>query len=499
MSNKVLIIGDAMLDTYIYGKVGRISPEAPVPVIESFKIMQCLGGAGNVARNAVALGSEVSVIFTFGMDQDGDSLHEMLKEWGINCQYLLRSYSLKTINKTRVVGNDQQIARIDYNDSYSLTTEMEERIFQFLKEAIPKNDIIIISDYGKGTCSKTVCNKVIELSGRKPVIVDPKGIDWEKYRGASVITPNLKEANTFSSKEVKNNSEAVEKEYGNLTERIGIKYLLLTRSEEGMSLLSSRLTYHISAYSHEVYDVSGAGDTVVAALASYVHSGLDNIIEAARIANIAAGLVVAKPGTAVVTKDEIQQQMALDDFCRPESKIYSLKDYDKVKKLVSFWRTAGNKIVTANGCFDILHRGHIKLLREAKSLGDKLIVAINSDASVKRLKGEERPVNSEMDRAYVISSIDAVDAVIIFDPFEMPVILDEQELSLMSEKAQKTYSEAPMALMKMIMPDVHIKGGDYKKEDIPEAIYAECLAIVGTEEGYSTTNVINKMCSVKEL
>lgn len=208
--------------------------------------------------------------------------------------------------------------------------------------------------------------------------------------------------------------------------------------------------------------------------------------------------MVAKPGTAVVTKDEIQQQMALDDFRRPESKIYSLNDYDKVKKLVSFWRTAGNKIVTANGCFDILHRGHIKLLREAKSLGDKLIVAINSDASVKRLKGEERPVNSEMDRAYVISSIDAVDAVIIFDPFEMPVVLDEQELSLMSEKAKKTYSEAPMALMKMIMPDVHIKGGDYKKEDIPEAIYAECLAIVRTEEGYSTTNVINKMCSVKE-
>lgn len=495
MTNKVLIIGDIMIDTYIYGKVSRVSPEAPVPVITPEKSIQCLGGAGNVARNAAALGSDVSIISLFGLDVDGDSVIEKLNDWSIRCDWIIRDAELNTINKTRIVGNAQQIVRVDYNDSYNLSAKVEKRLLDTIVLAVPQFDIIIISDYGKGTCSDKVCKTIMTYAKEKVVIVDPKGSDWEKYRGASIITPNMKEVNIYSGKNVQNNSLLIEKEYAELNKKLGIEYLLLTRSEEGMSLLGDEVKKHIRAYSHEVYDVSGAGDTVVASLASFIKPDMSNIWEATKIANVAAGLVVVKPGTAVVTKEEIQRQLAIDQFKKNknDSKVFQLQEYDKVHDLVGLWRTAGNKIVTANGCFDILHRGHIKLLKEAKAKGDKLIVAINSDESIKRLKGNDRPINNENDRAYVISAIDSVDAVVVFDPEKMPVELSEKELSAMSEEARKKYKEAPMTLMKMISPDIHVKGGDYKKEDIPEAIYADELVIVKIEDGYSTTNIITRM------
>lgn len=470
MANKVLIIGDAMVDTYIYGEVERVSPEAPVPVITPSRTKQYLGGAGNVARNAAALGAKVSVFFTVGKDRDGSILEQKLHEWNINCEYLFRDDSIDTINKTRVIGNNQQIVRVDYNDRYNLTEEITQIAFLKLSEAISKADIIVISDYGKGTCSDSICKKVIELAGSKPIIVDPKGVNWEKYRGATIITPNMKEINTFSGEDIDNCSREIEQAYGTMNAEIGIRFLLLTRSEEGMSLIGSGHMTHIEAFSHEVFDVSGAGDTVVAAMAAYLDPDLHNIEEAARIANVAAGLVVIKPGTAVVTKEEVQRQLLFDSFRTQGTKIFGLSDYDELKKMITLWRTAGNTIVTANGCFDILHRGHIKLLKEAKRHGDKLIVAINSDASVKRLKGKDRPINSEKDRAFVISAIDAVDAVVVFDPFETPIELTDSEISLMSEKARNIYKEAPMTLMKLVMPDVHIKGGDYRKIDIPSDI-----------------------------
>ena len=488
--NRVLIIGDAMIDTYIYGNVGRVSPEAPVPVVRPFQTVRCLGGAGNVARNAAALGASVAVMFLIGNDADGDILVEKLKEWGIDCKWVLQDKHQTTINKTRVVGNNQQIVRVDYSDQYILTQDIVDKIYLYLEKAVAESDIIIISDYGKGTCSAEICQRAIKLANRKPVIVDPKGREWEKYRGASIITPNLKEINAFSGFEIENISDALEVAYGGINEKLGIKYLLLTRSEEGMSLFGRKTVCHMPVFSHEVYDVSGAGDTVVAALAVFINQNMMNIEEAARISNIAAGLVVAKPGTAVVLREEIQQQLDRENH---SSIIYSIDEYEEFFRLVRLWKTSGYTIVTANGCFDIVHRGHIKLMKEAKKYGDKLIVMINSDASVKRLKGESRPINSELDRAYVMSAIDAVDAVVIFDPLVTPVILNKDEIDRMSEKARLAYQEAPMKLMKMIAPDIHIKGGDYVREDLPEAIFAKDVVIVKTEEGYSTSRAIEKM------
>lgn len=493
MSKKVLIIGDAMIDTYIYGNVGRVSPEAPVPVITPTIMRQYLGGAANVARNVAALGADASVFFTIGTDKDGDILEKKLHEWNVRCDYLYRDNNLHTINKTRVIGNKQQIVRIDYNDKYELSDESKNKLLGTLEKAINDADIIVISDYGKGTCTEKICEKTIELAKDKPVIVDPKGTNWNKYKGATVITPNMNEVNILTGLTVENEDAMVEKNYGDLYKVLQIKYMLLTRSEKGMSLFGDNIKCHIPVYSHEVFDVSGAGDTVVASLAVYMSLDANNIVEASRISNVAAGLVVTKPGTAVVTREEVQKQLLFDSCTNPGSKIYTLNDYDELRKLLALWRTAGNTIVTANGCFDILHRGHIKLLKDAKRHGDKLIVAINSDESVKRLKGDNRPINNELDRAFVISAIDAVDAVVIFDPYVMPCELTKSERQMMSPKALSVYREAPMAVMKMIMPDIHIKGGDYKNEDIPEAIYTKQLIIVSTEEGYSTTGTIDKM------
>jgi len=489
-TNRVLVIGDAMIDTYIYGNVTRVSPESPVPVVRPSRIDRCLGGAGNVARNAAALGASVSVVFLTGKDADGDVIVEKLSEWGINCGCIIRDGTQTTINKTRVVGNNQQIVRVDYSDQYLMSSDVEEKIFSYLEKVVTECDIIIISDYKKGTCSESVCQKVMELSGNKPVIVDPKGTDWEKYRGASIITPNLKEINEFSGREVGNILSDLEEAYANLSTTLGIRYLLLTRSGEGMTLFSEGCVWHMPAYSHEVYDVSGAGDTVVAALSAFIEPDMGNIEEAAQISNVAAGLVVTKPGTAVVTKDEIQYQLDMEHHA---SAIYTINEYDEFSHLVRLWKTYGYSIVTANGCFDIVHRGHIKLMKEAKKHGDKLIVMVNSDTSIKRLKGDSRPINTEIDRAYVMAAIDAVDAVVIFDSLFMPVDLGENELALMSDRAKVAIGEAPMALMKMISPDVHVKGGDYRKEDLPEAIYAKELAIVQTEEGYSTTVAVKKI------
>ena len=488
--NHVLVIGDAMIDTYIYGNVGRVSPEAPVPVVRPNRTLRCLGGAGNVARNAAALGASVSVVFVVGADADGDALEGKLSEWGIDCKYLIRDEHQTTINKTRVVGNNQQIVRVDFSDQYILNEELEVQICTRLQKAIAENDIIVISDYGKGTCSDKVCREIIKLAAGKPVIVDPKGTAWDKYRGASIITPNLKEINTFSGREVRNVSEELESAYCHMNDELGIQYLLLTRSEEGMSLFGGNSVCHMPVYSHEVYDVSGAGDTVVAALTAFLDHDMGNVEEASRISNVAAGLVVAKPGTAVVLREEIQQQMDREHHA---SVIYTIDEYEEFSRLIRLWKTSGYTIVTANGCFDIVHRGHIKLMKEAKQHGDKLIVMINSDASVKRLKGESRPINSELDRAYVMAAIDAVDAVVVFDPVAAPVELSSDELNRMSEKAKASYHEAPMRLMKLIAPDVHIKGGDYRNEDLPEAIYAKEVIIVPTEEGYSTTGTLEKV------
>lgn len=493
-NNRILIIGDAIIDTYIYGRVGRVSPEAPVPVVCASKEEHCLGGAANVARNAATLGADVTAMFIVGMDSKSEILKEQLMSYGVRCDLLFQDESQHVIDKMRIVGNNQQIVRIDFNDYYSISEDLQRSFVQKFQEAVDDYEVIVISDYGKGICTEYICRNIIEICNKKkkPVIVDPKGVNWEKYRGASVITPNMKEINSFTGKNVANISEEIESHYADLSCQTGISYLLLTRSECGMSLMGKNCILHIPTQAQAVYDVSGAGDTVIAALAVMLNPKMDNIKEAVKVANIAAGIVVAKPGTAVVTREEIQDKIPGADIENQNSKIFTLRDYDRLIQILNLWRTAGDRIITTNGCFDIVHRGHVKLLEEAHKLGNRLIVAVNSDASVKRLKGKSRPINTELDRAYVLSSLEVVDAVVIFDPQEMPDTLSEEEKNRLSENALKASSEAPMALMRRICPDIHVKGGDYKQEDIPEAIFASQVAFVQLEEGYSTTSVIHR-------
>lgn len=494
-SNKILVIGDAMVDTYVYGSVGRVSPEAPVPVICPQKKSNCLGGAANVARNAAALGAVVTVMFITGKDDNAEILKNQLNEYGVECGSLVQDEKQTTINKVRIVGNNQQIVRIDYHDTYYISKELQKVFLSVFKENIDNNDIVVISDYGKGTCSESLCREIISICKNKckPVIVDPKGNNWDKYRGATIITPNMKEVNAFSGLDIENEDDRIVQQYGDLNREIGVEYLLLTRSECGMSLLSNGLCVHVPAETQEVYDVSGAGDTVVAALAATLNDDLGNLEEAVRVSNIAAGIVVAKPGTAIVTKEEIQARMPREVRATESKKIFSLEDYELLRKEIKLWKTAGEKIVTTNGCFDIIHRGHIKLLAEAKKFGSRLVVAINADASVKRLKGKERPVNSEQDRAYIISALKFVDAVVIFDSKKTPYVLTDKDKNGLSEKAIHAAQEAPMAILDLIRPDIHVKGGDYGAEDVPEAMFAKELAFVAFVEGYSTTDTIRKM------
>lgn len=492
---RILVIGDAMLDTYLYGEVNRVSPEAPIPVVCPTREEDRPGGAANVVCNAASLGAEVTALFPLGSDDQAKRLTDKLRAYGVNMNLALRDAGQHTINKVRLVGNGQQIVRVDLNDRYSLDETAENALLARFREALPAQNVVILSDYGKGACTERVCREVIRMShdAEKPVIVDPKGTAWEKYRGAFVITPNMKELNLFAGKSVPNDDAAIETAYQGMCRQLGIRYLLLTRSERGMSLLDDRSALHISTQAREVNDVSGAGDTVVAALAVRLAKNPKNVEDAVRFANAAAGVVVGKQGTATVTMDEVLAYIAEDAKGTGELCVYMARDMEALERTLRRWRAAGETIVTTNGCFDVLHVGHVKVLQEAKRLGDRLVVAVNADAAVRRLKGPQRPVNGEIDRAAMLLSLRMVDAVVIFDPAEEPDTLTEAEKAKLSAKALAAAPEAPMALMRRIRPDVHVKGGDYAAADVPEALFAKRLVLVPFVDGYSTTGTLERM------
>lgn len=497
LNKRVLVIGDAMLDTYVHGEVIRISPEAPIPVVCPQKKEYRMGGAANVACNAAVMGAHVSVMFVLGHDAESEIMTDKLCTLGIDTSLLCRDKALHTIQKIRIIGKGQQLLRIDLHDRYTLTPEMEKRLIEQIISVLDKQDVIVISDYGKGLCTASFCRAVIQACRQKEktVIIDPKGGNWDKYRGATVITPNMNEINLRCGTTVANDDDSIEREFHKLPNELGIEYLLITRSERGMSLLSNGKTVHFPTLAHEVSDVSGAGDTVVAALASVLSGNSDNVLQAVQISNMAAGIAVGKQGTALVSREEIEHFQAL---CEGKQYLFTLQDYDGLMDTVQKWRNAGNRIVTANGCFDILHIGHIRLLEAARAMGDRLIVAINSDMSVKRLKGKDRPINTEMARAQILSKLRMVDAVVIFDANVTPYDLSVQERELLSPKALASVSEAPMALMSMLQPDIHVKGGDYQSEDIPEALFAHELRLFPVIEGYSTTTTISHLYGMKQ-
>ncbi|MFI3281392.1 MAG: bifunctional D-glycero-beta-D-manno-heptose-7-phosphate kinase/D-glycero-beta-D-manno-heptose 1-phosphate adenylyltransferase HldE [Rikenellaceae bacterium] len=463
---RVLVVGDLMLDTYHIGSVKRISPEAPVPVVQVKRSYSVLGGAANVARNLIGLGAVPMVVGVVGDDANGKVVSEMFAELNVDCALSLSS--APTITKTRVIGNDQQVVRIDFEqDQVELDAQTETALMTAIEGRIESCDIVVISDYNKGLCSDKLSQAIITTASAagKMVIVDPKGVNWSKYRGATIITPNLKELTDVSGIEISNEDEVIESAASALLSRYDLESLLVTRSERGMSYISGTQNIVIPTEAREVFDVSGAGDTVVATLAAALGASL-TVNDSIYLANKAAGVVVGKMGTSPILFHELKGELMIQsDF---NDKIVSR---ERVSDLMHLLREQKSRVVFTNGCFDILHRGHVAYLEEAKSLGDILILGLNSDASVRRLKGQGRPINDEQSRAVVMAALQSVDYVVIFD------------------------EDTPLELIKMVRPDTLVKGGDYAIEDIVGRQYAKETTTIDFVNGFSTTKTIAKMSS----
>lgn len=458
---KVLIIGDVIFDNYIFGSVGRISPEAPVPVVKVTRRSEVLGGAANVAHNVVALGGQVRLIGLCGADNDGARLQKMVSELGIESK--LFQFLPYTITKTRVIGEHQQIARIDSEpEAFALDQQQTDEIISYIKQEIKQFNCVVISDYAKGLLSDKLTQAIIQLAAENgiPSVVDPKGADWGKYANASVITPNLKELSEVIGSRLPNETEKIVPIAKQAVKKYRLGALLVTRSEQGMSFVSEVEEYHAPTENLEVYDVSGAGDTVVS-MVSLTASDEFTIEERLLLANMAAGIVVGKVGTATVTIDELMTRFWFEN----QSPVLSRNE---LVGLLKQERAKGRKVVFTNGCFDILHRGHISYLEKAKAHGDILVLGLNSDDSVRRLKGASRPINGEIDRAYMLSKLTAVDYVTIFD------------------------EDTPKDLIELVRPDVLAKGADYKLEEVVGREFAKEVALIDFVDGYSTSTIIKK-------
>ena len=462
---KCLIIGDIMLDRYIYGSVNRISPEAPIPVVNVKRKDVDLGGAANVASNVRKLGAHAVISGVIGNDAAGNEIIDMLGREGIEFAGIADDERPTTV-KTRIVGKGQQVVRFDEEDTKWLDGVQEERLKKTVRDSLEDCSIVIVSDYRKGVCTNGIMDDVIGMAQREgiPVIVDPKESDWTKYAGATFITPNFKEFCEALGHECENTEEEIAHYAEELFDRYTIKNLLVTRSEYGMTLLRRGSSETYAAMARSVFDVSGAGDTVLATLSILLAAGMEPE-KAVETANVAAGISVAHAGTYVVSFEEVQDFYdEMNDIT--DTKVMSVNELGK--KLVR-WRKSGRRIVFTNGCFDILHAGHVSYLQQARKFGDILIIGLNSDQSVRRLKGKDRPVNNETDRAMVLAALTAVDAVVIFD------------------------EDTPHDLIEYIQPDVLVKGGDYKIENIVGREFAGETKVIPLLAGHSTTNMIEKI------
>ncbi|MCK9455560.1 MAG: D-glycero-beta-D-manno-heptose-7-phosphate kinase [Sulfurimonas sp.] len=461
----ILVIGDLMIDHYLWGSCERISPEAPVQVVDISKETTLLGGAGNVINNLKALGAIVSVSSVIGEDDNGRELLEMLKKIDVDTGKIITQKDRKTSKKSRVIASSQQVLRYDKESKDQIHKEIADKILSSLIGTINEFDAVILSDYGKGVLSDFLCHEVITLcnKNRIKVLVDPKGSDYTKYRGAYLLTPNKKEAMQATNIDIID-KETLQEALKKLKKECNLAISLITLSEDGIATYDDSMRV-FPTVAKEVFDVTGAGDTVIASIA-FALSANRSIDEAAAFANLAAGVVVGKIGSATVTLDEIEEYEATLHKSTSDAHI---KSFEEIEAVVNRYRSNGKKIVFTNGCFDILHVGHVKYLQEAKSFGDVLIVGLNSDESVSRLKGPSRPINVANDRAYLLAALEAVDFVV---PFE---------------------EDTPHELIKMIMPDTLVKGGDYKGKNVVGTEFARELKLVDFVDGKSTTITIKKI------
>ena len=462
---KILVVGDLMIDHYLWGKCERISPEAPVQIVSIEKETSVLGGAGNVVHNLVDLGADVEVVSVVGDDENANELKQLLNKAEVSNDGLIVQPHRSTSKKSRIIASQQQVLRYDKETTYPIEKAQEAQIVTYFKSRLPKCDIVILSDYGKGVLTPTLTQKLIALAKDvdKEILIDPKGKDFSKYKGATLLTPNKKEAIEASGVNIVDDEslfEAIRK----IKEFCKLDISLITLSDEGIALYDEKLRKHPTV-AREVFDVTGAGDTVIASLAFALASeyGID---ESVKFANLAAGVVVGKIGSATATLDEI---IAYESSLKQSTSNSHIKTFDEIKKLSAKLKKQGKKVVFTNGCFDILHVGHVKYLQEAKSYGDVLIVGLNSDKSVRRLKGENRPVNTEDDRAYILASLKAVDYVVKFE------------------------EDTPYELIKAVQPHLLVKGGDYAGKEVVGQDIADELRLVAFVEGKSTTKTIERI------
>jgi D-beta-D-heptose 7-phosphate kinase/D-beta-D-heptose 1-phosphate adenosyltransferase len=458
----VLVAGDVMLDRYLFGGTGRISPEAPVPVVHVRDTDDRAGGAANVAVNLVSLGVDTTLFGVVGQDDEAATLQVVLEQQNIKCQFkAVRNWP--TTTKTRVQSRGQQLIRLDREEQ---DVSGSEALTKSLQKAVKSATAVVLSDYGKGALADI--SAMIELcrNASVPVLVDPKGSDFDKYRGATVLTPNQSEFESVAG--VCETDDDLVEHARNMISDLDLGALLVTRSEKGMLLVeASDEPVFLSTRAREVFDVTGAGDTVIAVLAGALASG-ESMAAAAALSNFAAGLVVRKIGVASVSPAEIRA--ALHQRGQGGR---GLVMEDELAAMVSEAKTQGDTIVMTNGCFDFLHAGHVAYLEEAKSLGDRLIVAVNDDDSVRRLKGDGRPVNALQDRMAVLAGLAAVDWVVPFS------------------------EDTPARLIQKMMPDVLVKGGDYHPEDIAGAKdilkNGGEVRVLAFREGHSSSSIIDKL------
>jgi D-beta-D-heptose 7-phosphate kinase / D-beta-D-heptose 1-phosphate adenosyltransferase len=466
-----LVIGDVMLDRYLIGEVSRISPEAPVPVVLLKQQNERAGGAANVAANLSLLGIETHILGCIGEDLEGKSLVQLMQASKIQTQAIITSSHRPTIAKTRILGGHQQMMRLDQENSGVFNPEETNQILSAFQQAVANAPaIVVLSDYAKGLLSPTICQTIIQACQQAniPVLVDPKGVDYSKYQGATALTPNKKE--TAEACHTNVNDAALIEKAQQLKTSLGLEFLAVTRSEEGITLLDAS-THHLQAAAQQVFDVSGAGDTVIATLAAGLMHRLTPL-DSLELANTAAGVVVGKVGTVPITKMDLIH--ALEDQ-RSNEQAHKICDLAELLEKVAVWKQTNQTIVFTNGCFDLLHAGHVTYLEAAKKRGDKLILGLNTDRSVSALKGPTRPVVNENDRARVLAALASVDAVILFD------------------------EDTPLNLINAIQPDVIAKGSDYTADQVvggKEVLsWGGEIALIDLVEGRSTSNLIKKMYS----
>ena len=462
---KILVIGDLMIDHYLWGSCERISPEAPVQVINVDNESTVLGGSGNVINNLKALGAQVDVISVIGGCEISDELKILLNDINVNSKYLITQKDRITSKKSRIIASQQQVVRYDRESTDEINTESQTTILNIFKKIIVNYDAVLLSDYGKGVLTAYLTQSLITIANNnnKKVLIDPKGLDYSKYKGAYLLTPNKKEASEATQINIHDDA-TLTKAITHLKTNCDLDVSLITLSEQGVAVYDDTLRTHPTV-AREVFDVTGAGDTVLASLGFALSCGLD-IDNSVEFANLAAGVVVGKIGSATATLNEIiEYESSLNKSTSDEH----IKTLDEIIALSTELKARDKKIVFTNGCFDILHAGHVRYLETAKSYGDVLILGLNSDRSVTALKGEGRPINTQLDRAYILAALEAVDYVVIFD------------------------EDTPYDLIKAIKPHVLVKGGDYKGKEVVGQDIADELKLVQFVDGKSTTKTIEKI------